>query len=806
MPSQILRQAAALAVFALGAAFLASPGWSKPSSPDGGDTALSWLRSGATAPRRISYEGTKTITIWEDQVRASQVHVSHAAPDQTRLEYLPAGNQPGRVVIIKGRVMMEYAPARNQIIERPAPEADEERLTRAVLPQILTNYDVSFAGTEQVAGRETRVVNVQSKFQGRPSLRIWVDRQRRLILRFERYKPDGTLQETSAFINIRYDPTFAPDLFTVPAPPGTQVQQQRPPARMSIAEMAQRLGFTPQVPSYLPAGFQERGARVLNVRGQATATFVFSDGVSTMTLFESRGPQGPPPRGRPVRIGPVQGTVAPRGLATLLHWNAGGISYTLVGELPQDDLVRVAASVPQVSGVRPAWPERLRAFLTVVGSAEAAEASSGGDTPAWPGVPPVPIALYITNDTHPIGPGLAVEEVRIWRALEAAGLSPFVVKVTVAGDGVSQTPDGRPAHLAWIRFVYGMDWRGNAEAVLREVQESARALAVTAFRADTRIAQVALTGHYQVSGPFDGRRRDATFTARLRRDLLVSAPADLEAGLALAQAGDVWYSPRLKAGELIMLPPRVHEPRGARSQRAASALPGDRSVETVERFKGNVFQRLVEMKRRLDGLLFGMESDGRLWRGNPRRQEIALSFDDGPSPLATPLLLGILRRFDVHATFFVIGEHAIPYPYLVQQMAADGHEVEDHTFHHPKLTTVDPTTVREEIVAGAEILRPLSGAPRWFRPPGGDYDVETVQAARRAGMRLAMWTVNSGDWASPPPKLLAERVLARAEPGAIILLHDGTLNTIRALPEIITGLQRRGYDLVTLGDLARGTE
>jgi peptidoglycan/xylan/chitin deacetylase (PgdA/CDA1 family) len=226
----------------------------------------------------------------------------------------------------------------------------------------------------------------------------------------------------------------------------------------------------------------------------------------------------------------------------------------------------------------------------------------------------------------------------------------------------------------------------------------------------------------------------------------------------------------------------------------------------MERFDGTVLQRIVETKRRLDGLLFGVESDGRLWRGNPRRREIALSFDDGPNPIATPLLLGVLRQFRVHATFFVIGEHAVPYPYLVKQMAAEGHEVEDHTFHHPKLTTVDPATLREEIAAGADTLTPLAGAPQWFRPPGGDYNVAVVDAARRSGMRLAMWTVNSGDWVSPPPNLLVERVVTRAEPGAIILLHDGTLNTLRALPEMIVELQRRGYELVTLRDLARGTE
>ncbi len=816
MPVSIPRQAAVLALCALATSVLPIPGWSRTSPPtpsESAEVALSWLRSGATAPRRVSYEGTKSITVWGGQVQASQVQIYHAAPDQTRLEYLPAGNQPKRIVIIKGRTLLEYNPARNEIIERPAPEADEERLTRDVLPHILSSYNVSFGGMEAVAGRAARVINVEGKFAGRPSLRIWVDRDRRLILRFERYKADGTLQETSAFLNIQYDPTFAQDLFTVPAPQGTQVRQQGRPRSLSLDEIARRVGFTPQVPSRLPSGFHLTHSVVRVVQGQPAAVFVYTDGVSNLTLFESRGAKAQP-RGRAVRIGPVEGTIALQGPLTVLHWNGRGISYTLVGDLPQDELVQVAASVPPVSGFHPSWRGHVRAAIAslVRGSlAEAAEASP--HVPAGPHVAaqPVPAAArpispYITNDTHPTGHGLVVEEMQLWRALERTGLAPLVVKVAVASDGVAGFSDGQAGRLAWIWFVYGMDWTGGAEAIVREVQENARALAATAFRTNPRIDQVVLTGQYQMRGPFDVRRTDVTFTARLHREVWAVEPDDLEAELALAQAGDVWYSPQLKAGDLMMRHARVHEPRRVPRASRRGATPGDRSVEAAERFQGTIGQRIVETKRRLDGILFGMESQGRLWRGNPRRREIALTFDDGPNPVATPLLLSVLRRFGVRATFFVVGERAVPYPYLLKQMVAEGHEVGDHTFHHPKLTTVDASTMRAEIVSTAEVLVPLAGAPRWFRPPGGDYDVSVVNAARESGMGLAMWTVNSGDWASPAPKALVDRVLARAEPGGIVLLHDGTLATVRALPAIIAELRRRGYELVTLSDLARNAE
>jgi peptidoglycan/xylan/chitin deacetylase (PgdA/CDA1 family)/negative regulator of sigma E activity len=807
MSISIPRQAAVLVFCALVTSTPPADALSRvlqPTPAQNGEAALSWLRSGATAPRRVSYEGIKSITVWGGQVEASQVQIYHAAPDMTRLEYFPAGAQPKRIVVIKGRILMEYSPARHEIIERPAPEADEERLTRDVLPRILSSYNVSFGGMESVAGRPVRVINVEGKMAGRPSLRIWIDRERRLILRFERYKPDGTLQESSTFLSIQYDPTFTADLFTVPAPQGTQVQQQGRPRNLSLEEIARRVGFTPQVPSRVPSGFQLTRAVVRQVQGQPTAVFVYSDGVSSLTLFESRGAKAGP-RGRAVRIGPVEGVITSRGALTVVHWNARGISYTLVGDLPQDDLVQVASSVPQVSGFVHPWLAGAAAAITALGRVPAAEAAEAGTPPAPPSVFP-PVSPYITNDTHPTGYGLVIEEMRVWRALEKAGLAPIVVKVAVASDGVAGFSDGQEGRLAWIWFVYGMDWAGGADAIVREVQERARSLAATAFQTNPRIDQVVLTGQYQRRGPFDVRRTDVTFTARLHREVWAIEPEDLDAGLALAQAGDVWYSPDLQAGDLVVRHPRVHEPRRAPRGYRPVAVPGDRSVEAAERFQGSILQRLVETKRRLDGILFGVESGGRLWRGNPRRREIALTFDDGPNPVATPLLLGVLRRYNVRATFFVVGERAAPYPYLVKQMAAEGHEVGDHSFHHPRLTTVDASTVRAEIARTAETLRPLAGRVRWFRPPGGDYDLSVVDAARESGMGLAMWTVNSRDWAPATPKALVDRVLARAEPGAIVLMHDGTLATVRALPAIIAELRQRGYELVTLSDLARGAE
>jgi peptidoglycan/xylan/chitin deacetylase (PgdA/CDA1 family)/outer membrane lipoprotein-sorting protein len=830
------RQIAALVIWVLiGGVLSAVPPVSVPPAwgQTGGGSPLAWLQSAAIAPLHVSYQGTKTVTVWTigGQAQASQVRIFHEAPNRTRLEYVPAGNQPERIVVITGDTAVEFVPPRNQYIRRPARGVDEEAFAREILPQISKNYDVRFEPTSSVAGRVTRVLDVEGKFPGRPRLRAWVDVETHLILRFERYGPSGVLREASAFLNIRMNPLLSPDLFTVVPPAGAQVQT-RPsnPGRMTIEEIARRVRFRPQIPAYVPPGYHLAGSRVSTIRGAPTATFAFTDGISTLTLFESRGPIAAPPNGRRVRIGSEEGTVVARGVATLLHWNSGGIAFTLVGDLSQDELVRVASSVPRVGALGGDSIERdpilkgrasvlhdpggqtlsRLAGLFALPPAEAGPvppgAAQGGVGPD--DLPPVPISPYITNNTHPIGPGIRQEEEVIWQALAARGLTPFVVKVTVASDGVTTLPDGRVARLAWIWFVYGMNWAGGRPTILRQVQEAARVLADTALEADPRVDRVTLSGYFHRSGRFDGRRTDVTFTARLFRSRLAGLPPRLDPGATLARGGDVWYSPDLLAGTLTEEMPMAHDPHLPLGMRAPGPAPaGDRTVESAERFQGTVWERILETKDRLAGLFFGIESGGRLWRGNPLRREIALTFDDGPSPLTTPLLLAVLRRYGVHGTFFVIGEHARTYPYLIREMVADGHEVSDHTFHHPNMTTLDGDTVAQEIGATAIVIQDVTGQrPRWFRPPGGDYTAGVAAAAHRAGMGLAMWTENSGDWALPPAKTVADRVLIRAEPGSIVLLHSTVMNTLRALPQIIVSLQRRGYTLVTISQLVRDAE
>ncbi|HEV2440602.1 MAG TPA: polysaccharide deacetylase family protein [bacterium] len=818
------RRIAFLAVCLLLAAFAppraALAAFAPPGSPVD-EEPIRWLTAAALAPRSVSYSGTKTVTIWAQTVRASEVRIYHRAPDRTRLEYLAAGDQPARIVVINDGHQTEFVPGRGRYVEGPAPQTDEDALIRQILPQLAANYEVRFAGAERVAGRPARIIEIQGRQPGRPRLRLWIDADTRLILRLERYGPAGALRETSAFLSVQLNPALAADLFVVSPPPGAQVQrrqQQAPGGALTIEEIARRVGFIPQLPAYLPPGYQFVRSNVVMIRGTPTATFVFTDGVATMTLFESRGAQVGGGGGQRVRIGAFEGTVQARGVATVLHWNTNGISMTLVGDIASNELVRVGRSVPPAgSSDAPRTPAetiagRAAGWLAAHFGPAAAEAAPAAlpatmkSTQAWPGVPPVPVSPYITNDTHPIGPGIHPEETQIWQAFVDQGLAPVVVKVTVASDGVTKLPDGRLSRLAWIWFVYGMDRVRTPAAMVREAAATARALATVAAHADPRVDRITLSGYYQMPGRFDGRRTDATVTAALDAARLLAVPAGGDAEAALAASGDVWFAPELLEGALVPRQPLAHDPHLPAGMRAP-VLPGDRTYEAAERFQGGFLDRIVDTKIRLEGLLFGAASDRMLWRGNPRRREIALTFDDGPSPLATPLLLAVLRRYGAHATFFVIGQHARAYPYLIAEMVADGHEVGNHTFHHPNMVTVGEAVANSEIAAAAAVIGRAAGRPvAWFRPPGGDYNPAVAADARRLGLGMAMWTTNSGDWTLPPAKIVMERVLARAEPGAIVLMHNTTLNTVRALPAIIVELRRRGYALVTVSQIAQGAK
>jgi peptidoglycan-N-acetylglucosamine deacetylase len=181
--------------------------------------------------------------------------------------------------------------------------------------------------------------------------------------------------------------------------------------------------------------------------------------------------------------------------------------------------------------------------------------------------------------------------------------------------------------------------------------------------------------------------------------------------------------------------------------------------------------------------------------------EVALTFDDGPSRTETPAILETLDRLGARATFFEEGRHVRGREPLMRQILAAGDEIGNHSFHHP----VDPG--EGELASTQAAIRAATGfTPCLFRPPYGELDRKEKAAASSNGLEMVFWTLDSEDDTHPGVGPIRARVVRRAKPGSIVLLHDGGRHpqTVEALPGIVEGLQRRGFRLVTVTELLGG--
>ena len=183
---------------------------------------------------------------------------------------------------------------------------------------------------------------------------------------------------------------------------------------------------------------------------------------------------------------------------------------------------------------------------------------------------------------------------------------------------------------------------------------------------------------------------------------------------------------------------------------------------------------------------------------------VALTIDDGPHPLVTPLMLEVLRRANVKATFFLVGEQVEQFPALARALTAAGHEVGNHTYGHYRLPGLGPSEQWAQLEAMRQVVARITGSRvQWFRPPGGDADPELLQVAQRCGYTTVLWTHNTGDWEKPPPERIVARALQDLVPGSIILMHQDDLESAQALPGIIEGVRAKGLTLGRVSDLVR---
>lgn len=182
---------------------------------------------------------------------------------------------------------------------------------------------------------------------------------------------------------------------------------------------------------------------------------------------------------------------------------------------------------------------------------------------------------------------------------------------------------------------------------------------------------------------------------------------------------------------------------------------------------------------------------------------VALTFDDGPSASLTPRVLDILREYGAPATFFVLGENAARNKSILARAASEGHEIASHTWSHVKLTSCSQEKICSEMERTSTVIAEATGRrPSLMRPPYGATNAGIVNLmANRFGMSSVLWDVDTRDWQHPGVDVVVRRAVGNARPGSIILVHDIHASTLAAVEGIVSGLQARGFRLVTVSQL-----
>lgn len=203
----------------------------------------------------------------------------------------------------------------------------------------------------------------------------------------------------------------------------------------------------------------------------------------------------------------------------------------------------------------------------------------------------------------------------------------------------------------------------------------------------------------------------------------------------------------------------------------------------------------------------------RVFRKGTGQNEFALTFDDGPDPRFTPLLLELLKKYDAKATFFVVGSNAERYPELIKRIHDEGHLIGIHNYVHKTNWLMRPATVRRQIQRTNDIIYNIIGErSTYYRPPWGI--VNLFDISKRRQVEIVLWSVMFGDWREKlGAQRLTEKMLARLNPGEVMLLHDsGTTlgadpgapeNMLVALELTLQEAQRRGLRSIRVDDMIK---
>ncbi len=188
--------------------------------------------------------------------------------------------------------------------------------------------------------------------------------------------------------------------------------------------------------------------------------------------------------------------------------------------------------------------------------------------------------------------------------------------------------------------------------------------------------------------------------------------------------------------------------------------------------------------------------------GNGFGNRIAITFDDGPTPGVTNIVLDELKKRNLRSTFFMIGQRCAAAPDLARRVRDEGHEICNHTFTHPKLNTLPDARVDWELQMAQEVIhKETDHVPVWLRPPYGAFRKNQAFVPLQKHLGVVLWSVDPRDWSQPGEDKIVGTILTEARPGSIILCHDLHKQTANCAGRIFDGLLEKGFELTNISSL-----
>ncbi len=208
---------------------------------------------------------------------------------------------------------------------------------------------------------------------------------------------------------------------------------------------------------------------------------------------------------------------------------------------------------------------------------------------------------------------------------------------------------------------------------------------------------------------------------------------------------------------------------------------------------------------------------GTIYKVDVAEKVVALTFDDGPSPEWTPKILDELKKADVKATFFMIGEYVEKYPLIAKRVADEGHDIGNHSYDHKVLIYYRMKTLEREINQAEKVIQNVTGIKtKYFRPPKAWITYKEKEKIREMGYEIVLWTLNSKDWVTFDDRYIVRFLVHNVQPGEIILFHDGggvfstqggdRHQTVQTIPRLVEKLREKGYRFVTITELLKMKE